>query len=324
MKRFAKILAVIAAILAIAFLIFRVPDTDPDEMRAKYGAAPSQMVELPNGMAVHLRDEGPQNGNPGAPAIVLLHGSNADLHTWQPWVEALRGEYRVIRYDQRGHGLTGPAPDGTYTLDRFTADLDAVADAMGLEQFVVAGNSMGGWIAAGYAIKHPDRLAGLVLVDASGAPIERDGPPPLGFRIAQTPVIRDLARHFMTRSIFERSLAQSVSNQAVVTDAEIDRYWELARYPGNPHATMQRFATPRQAFSAEEIGALDVPTLVMWGEEDALIPLAAGRWYAEHLPNNSFISYKGIGHIPQQENAAQSVDDLRLWLEQLTQLTPAG
>ena len=91
---------------------------------------------------------------------------------------------------------------------------------------------------------------------------------------------------------------------------------------GNRRATMQRFATPRVVYSAEEIAALDVPTLVMWGEEDALIPLAAGEWYAEHLPNNTFVSYPGIGHIPQQEHAAQSVDDVRQWIEQLMPAEP--
>lgn len=324
MKRFAVIIAVIVVSLVIAFFVFRVPDTDPAEMRAKYGAEPSQMVKLANGMTVHLRDEGPENGNPAAPAIILLHGSNADLHTWQPWAESLRKDFRVIRYDQRGHGLTGPAIDEDYTLEGFTGDVGAVADAMGLKQFVLAGNSMGGWIAAGYAMRHPERLAGLVLVDASGAPIERKGSGPIGFRIAQTPVLRDVAKYLVPRSVFERSLLQSVSNRAVVTDAEVDRYWELARYPGNRDATMQRFAVPRGTFSEQEVEALNVPTLVMWGEEDALIPLAAGEWYAEHLPNRTFISYPGIGHIPQQENAAQSVDDLRAWLEQLLSTTPEG
>ena len=318
MKWVLRILGVLVALLVIAFLFFRTPDTDTAEMRAKYGGEPSQFVELSNGLTVHLRDEGARDGMP----IILLHGSNADLHTWEPWVEALKADYRVIRYDQRGHGLTGAAPDEDYTLASFTKDVGLVADALGIEEFILGGNSMGGWISAGYAIEHSDRLAGLVLVDASGAPVQRDGPPPLGFRIAQTPVLRDVARHFMPRSIFERSLSQSVSNQEIVTDAEIDRYWELARLPGNRRATMQRFATPRVVYSEDQIEALEVPTLVMWGEEDALIPLAAGEWYADHMPNNTFVAYPGIGHIPQQEHADQSVDDLRQWIEQLMPAEP--
>ena len=96
----------LVALLVIAFLIFRTPDTDAAEMRAKYGGPPSQFVDIGDGVTVHLRDEGPKD----APAIILLHGSNADLHTWDPWVQALKDQYRVIRFDQVGHGLTGPDP----------------------------------------------------------------------------------------------------------------------------------------------------------------------------------------------------------------------
>lgn len=318
MKWLLRILGVLAALVVIAFLFFRTPDTDAAEMRAKYGGEPSQFVELSNGLTVHLRDEGPRDALP----VILLHGSNADLHTWQPWAEALREEYRVIRFDQRGHGLTGPAPDNDYSLDGYTGDVELVADALNLEQFVLGGNSMGGWISAGYALDNQERLTALMLIDASGAPIERVGPIPLGFRIAQTPVLRDVARHFMPRSIFERSLPQSVANQDFITDAEIDRYWELARFPGNRQATMQRFATPRRQYTAEEVSGLTLPTLVMWGDEDSLIPLAAGEWFAEHLPANTFVRYAEIGHIPQQENPEQSADDVQMWLEQLVPIEP--
>ena len=124
-------------------------------------------VVLANGIELDVVDEGPRD----APAIVLLHGSNADLHTWQAWVDGLRGDYRVIRFDQRGHGLTGPGARDSYALEDFVADLDLVVDELGLERFVLGGNSMGGWIAAGYAMEHPGRLDGLVLVDAAGAPV---------------------------------------------------------------------------------------------------------------------------------------------------------
>src|SRR3546814_1032622 len=89
MKRLIKPLLALIALLVIAYVLLRTPDTDPVEMRAKYGAAPSQFVELEGGLTVHLRDEGPQD----APAIVLLHGSNADLHTWQPWVDRRSEEH---------------------------------------------------------------------------------------------------------------------------------------------------------------------------------------------------------------------------------------
>ncbi|WP_315900232.1 alpha/beta hydrolase [Qipengyuania aquimaris] len=312
-------LGILAALLVIAFLAFRVPDTDPDEMRAKYAGEPSQFLALADGREIHLRDEGPRD----APAIILLHGSNADLHTWQPWAEMLSEDYRVIRYDQRGHGLTGPAPDDDYTLGGFVSDVTAVADELDLATFTLAGNSMGGWIAAGYAIEHPGRLDALVLVDASGAPVRREGGGNLAFTLAGMPVIGDVMSQLLPRSLIARSLSQSVSNQDIVTDEAIDRYWEMARYPGNRSATRKRFSVPRTVYDAETISGVRVPTLVMWGKEDTLVPYAAGQWYAEHLPDATLVAYDGIGHIPMEEAPERSATDLMVWLSEM-RLGPPG
>ncbi len=311
LKRLGKILAVLVALLVMAFVIFRTPDTEPDEMRAKYGGEPSQYVELDDGLTVHLRDEGPRD----APAIILLHGSNADMHTWQQWADDLKADYRVIRYDQIGHGLTGPAMDGDYRLDAFVDDVDKVADKLGLESFTLAGNSMGGWIAMGYALEHPGRLDGLVLVDASGAPVERKGGSNLAFKLAAIPGVGQVMSAMLPRSIIEKSLSQSVSNQVVVTPEAVDRYWELARYPGNRAATRKRFATPRHQYTPDEAAGMTVPTLVMWGEEDALVPYEAAGWYMEHLPNATLANYPDIGHIPMEEAPERSARDLRNWLD---------
>lgn len=315
-------LGLLIVLVAGALLIFRVPDTDPAEMRAKYGAEPSQFVELDDGLSVHLRDEGPLNGRADAPVVMLLHGSNADLHTWQPWAERLRGEYRVIRYDQIGHGLTGPAMDDDYALASFTADVNAVADKLGLERFVLAGNSMGGGIAMAYAMEHPERLNGLVLVDAGGAAIKRDGGGNLLFTLAAIPGINSMMSTVTPRSLVKRSFAQSVYNQDIVTEAAVDRYWEMARMPGNRAATMKRFATKRVPFEAADVAAVAVPTLVMWGEEDSLIPYAAAGWYMDHLPNATLANYPEVGHIPMEEAPDKSAADLRAWLTGLELANP--
>lgn len=311
MKMLGKILLGITALLVIAFMIFRTPDTDPAKMRAKYGGEPSRFIALEGGPTVHLRDEGPRGG----PVIVLLHGSNADLHTWQPWAEQLRKDYRVIRFDQIGHGLTGPAPDGDYSTAAFVKTVDQVTDALGLGKFVLGGNSMGGGVALAYAMAHPARLDGLILVDASGAPITRErGGGNIGFAIARMPVLNKLMTQITPRSIIEQSLSQSVSNQAVVTPRTVDRYWELLRYPGNRAATLTRFGQTRTSFSASEVQRVKMPTLIIWGEDDALIPFASAAWFAANLPGSTSISYPGIGHLPMEEAPEKSAAAVRGWL----------
>jgi pimeloyl-ACP methyl ester carboxylesterase len=310
MKRLLKILAVLAVIIGAAFLIFRTPDTDAEEMRAKYGAAPSQFVEIGDGTVVHLRDEGPRD----APAIILLHGSNADLHTWEPWVEALMQDYRVIRFDQVGHGLTGPDPAGDYSKDNYASDIDEVADALGLEQFILGGNSMGGSHTIAYALRKPERLKAMILVDAGGLKTDEEPDGNIGFTIAQMPVINQLMNHITPRSLVEQSLQQSVTNQAIVTDKAVDRYWELLRYPGNRQATIDRFGLGWTVFDREKISQISVPTYIIWGTEDALIPVEAGRAYDEFLPNSTLVEYEGIGHLPHEEAADKSASDLKNWL----------
>ncbi|MBU2587960.1 MAG: alpha/beta hydrolase [Alphaproteobacteria bacterium] len=305
------------AVLVIAFLIFRTPDTDAAEMRAKYGGVPSQFVDIGGGVTIHLRDEGPKD----APAIMLLHGSNADLHTWEPWVAALKSQYRVIRFDQVGHGLTGPDPKHDYSRANYVADVLAVADTLGLERLVIGGNSMGGKHALAFAIAHPDRVSGLVLVDASGGPMPRDkaakknnGGGNIGFTIARMPGINRLVEQITPRSLIAQSLEQTVSVKSIVTEQMIDRYWELLRYPGNRRATLKRFGYPYDPLTEAEIAAVTAPVLILWGEEDRLIPVAAGQSLAGVMPNAQIIVYPGIGHLPQEEAPAATLGDLLEWL----------
>lgn len=315
MKRLGKWLLGIAIVLVAAFLVLRTPDTDPAAMKAKYGDAPSQFVDLGNGLTVHLRDEGPRD----APVIVLLHGSNADLHTWGPWTSRLTGQYRVVRFDQIGHGLTGPDPRGTYRPEDYVETVERVAGKLGLGRFVVAGNSMGGAIAARYALAHPERLAGLVLIDAGGAPpaAKRQGGGNIGFTLARTPGVNLLVESITPRSLIERSLKQTIVDDALVTPAMVDRYWELLRYPGNRAATAIRFGRPRVPFTAAELAAIKIPTLILWGEEDPLTTVDGARFFNQAIAGSTLKTYPGIGHIPMEEAPDATVGDLRAWLAAL-------
>lgn len=296
------------ALLALAFFLLRTPDTDPAAMKAKYGSAPSQFVDLGDGLTVHLRDEGPRD----APVLMLLHGSNADLHTWEPWVSSMSLGFRLIRYDQIGHGLTGPNPAGGHRPEDMVAVLEKLRAKLGIERMALAGNSMGGGVAVRYAMAHPDRLYALVLVDAGGAPnvAPRRGRGNIGFTLAATPGVGWLMQSITPRSIVERSFRESVSNQAIVTDAAIDRYWELLRYPGNRAASAERFSTPRRTFTEKELASIKTRTLILWGEEDQLTPLEGARWFAKGIAGSEIKTYPGIGHLPHEEAAERSSSDV--------------
>lgn len=138
-------------------------------LKARYGhpASGSRYVEL-DGFAVHYRDE----GHPDKPAVVMMHGVVASLHTWDGWVKAFSPHYRVIRFDLPCFGLTGPAP-GAYSEERMRKVLGLLLDHLRVERAILVGNSLGGYLAWSYALEQPERVERLVLLDPVGYPMRR-------------------------------------------------------------------------------------------------------------------------------------------------------
>ena len=298
-------LAVMAGLLALGWAVFATPDIPAATLKAKYANAASQFVELVPGTTIHMRDEGPRDGL----AVVLVHGSNASLHTWEPWAARLTAKgYRVITLDLPAHGLTGETREGLYTNAAYVGVVETLVDRLGLQRFVLGGNSMGGGVSWRYAVAHPDRVAGLILVDASGKPQPKGARPPIGFNLARIPVVRDIMATVTPRALIESSFKQSIANQAIATPAMIDRYWELLLYPGNRRATVQRFGQYQgQDDVAEQLKSLTVPTLIIWGREDRFIPLEVGEWFNKAIPGSRITVLDGIGHIPMEEAPDRSL-----------------
>lgn len=315
MKRLLKWLAGLALVLGLAFALLRTPDTDPAAMKAKYGTPQSQYIAMADGLTLHLRDEGPRNG----PVIVLLHGLSADTHLWDRWAVPLTQQYRVVSYDQIGHGLTGTDPRGDYSRDAQLARLEELVDRLALKRFVLVGSSMGGDLALAYAIKHGDRVQGLAVLDPGGVPVTDTAKGNIGFTLAATPGISWLAERITPRALIAKSVHQTLANQAAVSDAMIDRYWEMLRYPGNRAAMMTKMALPRPAHTAQQLAALRMPVLVLWGERDALVPVSAGRFLGQTVPGARLVIYPGIGHLPMEEIPERSLADFTKWLEPIAQ-----
>lgn len=311
-----KALAFIIVIFAALFFL-RTPDTNPAEMRAKYANDASRFATSGAGLSVHYRDQ----GNPDGPPLILIHGSGASLHTWEPLADLLGADYRVITYTQPGHGLTGPHPDEDYTFAGMAEALDLVVAELGLEQFALVGSSMGGWVSWRYAHAHPERVNALVLISAAGAPPPEDAegaPLAIGFRILKSPAGRFLAEHFAPRSIVEKSALQSVSVKSVMDEAAVDRYWELLRYPGNRRAAGLRSVADREPQFGERLRDIGTPTLILWGDEDRFIPVTLAAAFAERMPNAQTVIYEGVGHLPMEEAPDRTAQDIAAFLQEIS------
>lgn len=310
--------AVLVALAAGILWLSATPDIPRSALEAKYATPPSQFIDLPDGARAHVRDRGPRT----APVLVLVHGSNASLFTWEPWAKRLDNVFRVVSLDMPGHGLTGAVPDRDYSQEGMVKFTIEVANKLGIKKFAIAGNSMGGGVAARLAEEHPDRVNALILVDAAGMPVKAGNRIPLAFRLARMPFVNQLLLHVTPRSLVVEGLNDAVVRRKIITEKMIDTYWDFARMAGTREATLERFALEPTDAVKDHIADIKAPTLILWGRNDGLIPVQAAYKFHKAIPGSRLIVYRDTGHIPQEEVPDRSAADVRAFLRpQLTRLS---
>lgn len=315
MKRFANILISVVLLALVALTAAAAwnwaPDRPVAQLKPRWALPPSQFVAL-DGMQVHLRDQGPRDD---PTPIVLLHGTSASLHTWEGWVAALQNKRRVISLDLPGFGLTGPFPDGDYRMAHYSAFLANVLDQLQVPRAVVAGNSFGGQLAWQFALDHPQRVERLVLVDAAGYPRNATSIP-IGFRLAQIPALAPLMDNLLPRAMIEASLRNVYGDPSQVSDELIDRYFELTLRAGNRQALRQRFTQADGGSGYTRIAELKVPTLIIWGGRDQLIPPVNAERFQRDIEGSRVVLFDDLGHVPQEEDPARTVAVLQTFLNE--------
>lgn len=293
------------------------PDRPVAELTARWAQPPSKFMAV-QGLQVHLRDEGPRDtGAPGTPdsalPIVLLHGTSASLHTWDGWARDLRGERRVVRFDLPGFALTGPNAQEDYSIAAYVKFVTAMVDSLGIHRFVLAGNSLGGQIAWATAAALPDRVAKLILVDASGYGLDPKSVP-LGFVLAGTPLVRDLMAYTLPRGIVENSVRSVYGHPEKVTPELVDLYFDMTQRAGNRRALSRRI---QQGYAGEvtQIKALKLPTLILWGGRDRLISPDHGQRFATDISGSRLVVFDDLGHVGQEEDPERTVAEVKRFLK---------
>ncbi len=288
-------------------------DLDLDTVKDRYANEESKFIQLDGlqqGINLHYRDEGLRSTeDQSAPVLILLHGIMASLHTWDGWVEQLENDFRIIRVDIPGFGLTGPYDDGIYNIERSVDMLDQLTDKLGIDSFFLAGNSMGGYISWNFAAEHPEKVKRLVLLDAAGYPFK----PPMMLELLRTPVLKDGMAYITPRFIVTNTLNEVYGDSEKVNDEIIDRYHQLMLREGNRTAVVNVFASIAHVENSK-VKQLKLPTLIQWGEADAWIPLANAEKFASDIEGAKTIVYPGVGHIPMEEIPQQSANDAKAFL----------
>jgi len=302
MKKFLKygLVGLFAAIGVLVYLGWA-SDIPHTVLAEKYGNGASDFVELPSGGVAHYRMQGNDEGK----TLVLLHGSNASLHTWGPWVEELEADFLVVTVDLPGHGLTGPVPGDDYTYQGMTAFLREFTTTIGLKRYILGGNSMGGGVSLHYALTYPNQLDGLLLLDAAGtkAPESALRKPelPLAFKLAGHWYSNWILENVTPRSMVREGLEKGFTDTSLITEEMIDRYWELALHPGNRYATGLRFASYRDSSGDLPVENIKLPTLILWGSEDRLIPVEVGHDLKKRIEGSHLVVFPEVGHVPMEE-----------------------
>jgi pimeloyl-ACP methyl ester carboxylesterase len=306
------ILAIIIAIIVGAWLKLRGPDIPFETLEAKYAGADSHYVDLPGGYRAHYREA----GDPALPTLVLLHGFADSFTTWEGWVEALKPQFHIISVDFPGHGLTRAPAGSTLSGERLADFVDAFAARLALPKFAVAGNSMGGGAAWLLAVRHPDRVSALILVDAAG--FANDKPPgdePLGFKILRYRIGRQILSKVDNRPLIEQGLKADVYDKTLITPFIVDRFAEFQRAPGHREILMSVAMGPQTVSTADLLATVKVPTLILWGESDPLIEPKAGQKFAAAIAGSKLITYPKVGHLPQLEIPQRSAADVAAFLK---------
>jgi pimeloyl-ACP methyl ester carboxylesterase len=279
------------------------PDVPRATLEARYLDSPADLRSV-GPWQLHVRQSGP----PDAPAVVLLHGFGSSLQTWNVWAKGLATTHRVVRIDLPGSGLSPPDPAHDYRDERSLDMLIALMDSLGLQRTSLVCHSMGGRIAWTFAAKFPERVDKLVLV----AP---DGFASFGFEYGkpmEVPATLGLMRHVLPKPLLRMNLQSAYARPEALSDAVTTRYHDLILAPGARQAMLDRL---RQTVLQEPLPLLrqiKAPTLLVWGEADAMIPLSNAQDYLQALQSSRLVSWPQVGHLPQEESAELSlkaVDD---------------
>lgn len=287
-------------VLACALLAWWLwtPDRSRSFLETRYLVGPDDMRRVAD-WRLHVRDSGPRE----APAVILIHGFGASLQTWDVWATGLERKHRVIRFDLPGSGLSLPDPAADYTDARSIELLLALMDRFGVQRASIVGHSIGGRIAWTFAATHSERVDRLVLVSADGfaSPGFEYGKAP------EVPRLLGLIRYVMPKPLLRMNLQSAYADPKLVNDALIDRYDDLVRAPGARQALLDRMRQTVLVDPRPLLAAIRAPTLLVWGERDAMIPFVNSADYLKAIPNARLVSFPAAGHVPQEEAATDSL-----------------
>ncbi len=248
-------------------------------------------IKLPNNIEFNCRIDGPQ----GAPWVMLSNSHATNLSLWDDLTAALQGRFRVLRYDQRGHGATSDPPP-PYAMTELVEDAVGLLDAFKIQRTHFIGISMGGATALGLALKYPDRLFSATMCDSAvGGPPGPTNDWDERIELARRDGLEGLVKPTLARWFTKESIA--ASTPAVQKVAQMIRTTSLNGYIGCAEAL-------KGTNFSQGLEAIRLPFLLVVGAEDGPRP-AAMQGIQRRIPGAKYHVIPAAGHLPTIERPAE-------------------
>jgi pimeloyl-ACP methyl ester carboxylesterase len=248
-------------------------------------------------------------GDTAKPKVILLHGLGANADSWQPTplvssIVALSAKYHVIAPDQVGFGKSDK-PFLKYRVGTYVDFLDKFMSELKIEKASLVGNSLGGWVAGLTAVKYPNRVEKLILVDAAGL----------------TPAAIDFDRVYQlnnsTRDEIQANLKLIFVNPAFHNEAFVDQFM-TSRVMTNDGYTINSIIESikrKEDFLDSELSKIKKPTLIIWGKQDGLLPVADAEKFSKGITGSELVIFDQCGHVPQFEKFPEFTKKVLEFLE---------
>jgi len=297
-KRLAVILAVILVIciaLIVAALLVSRPLSE-EKFRELGVIEPDSLFVDVDGVRTRyvVKGEGEQT-------IIMIHGFSSSLYSWRACLDPLSKHFCVIALDLKGFGYS-EKPPSEYSITEYVEFVIRFMDSLGIDTATLCGNSMGGNIAWRTALKYPERVDKLILVDSAGYPSERTGLP-FFMKLGRLPGAHRLFSLIVTQGRIRESLESAYYDDSNVTEKTVDTYYYATRTDGAMHAPLARIRGRRSSIEKWQprISELKLPTLIVWGTEDTWIPPEDAHRFHHDITGSELILIPECGHVPQEE-----------------------
>lgn len=321
MKRWQKVLLTIVGVLLLVILVgpflVPVPPLDGTFPPEELADEDSQFIEV-DGLKVHYKETGS-----GEPVFILLHGFGASLFSWHAVMQPLAEYGRVIAFDRPGFGLTERPMPGEWTGQNPyspEAQVDLVLglmDTLDVEQAILVGNSAGGTVSVNLALNHPERVQALVLVDA--AIYAGGGSPPWARPFLGTPQMRHLGP-LIARQIQKRGpelIDLAWHDASKITPEILEGYRKPLLVHNWDRALWELTIASRTLNLADRLDELQMPVLVVTGDDDRIVPTEESLRLAKDIPNSKLAVIPESGHLPHEERPDVFMNEVDMFLSEI-------